>query len=185
MGLPPPPVPPPPPPPPGASSMARRRRRSASSETQVDPAGARACWGALGKGAGSGEPEIGARDGARLSVAVWDGTGGGGEPGGTAVLTGGGRVGAVRGAARSDDATALYLGLRCGKEIASGGRWPTWGPGGFRPRQWFLGVVGLALGHANRHPAPGRRPAERLILDMKAAVLSPRCSPTEDARPQG
>lgn len=33
--------------------------------------------------------------------------------------------GPVRGAARSDDATALYLGLRCGKEIESGGRWPT------------------------------------------------------------
>lgn len=33
--------------------------------------------------------------------------------------------GPVWGAARSDDATALYLGLRCGKEIESGGRWPT------------------------------------------------------------
>lgn len=47
-------------------------------------------------------------------------------------LAGGGGWGAgvtgrgpVRGAARSDDATALYLGLRCGKEIESGGRWPT------------------------------------------------------------
>lgn len=38
------------------------------------------------------------------------------------------RWGPVRGAARSDDATALYLGLRCGKEIAGGGRWPTWAP---------------------------------------------------------
>lgn len=115
MGLPLPPPVPPPPPPPGAISMARRRRRSASSETQVDPAGP-GRTGAMGKGEGVGAPE-----GARWRP-LQRGCGGQGWPSG---VTG---RGPVRGAARSDDATALYLGLRCGKEIESGGRWPTWEP---------------------------------------------------------
>lgn len=35
-----------------------------------------------------------------------------------------GAGGFVKGLARGDDAKALYLGLRSGTEIGSGGRWP-------------------------------------------------------------
>ena len=44
--------------------------------------------------------------------------------------------GYVKGMARSDDAKALYLGLRCGTEIGSGGRWP---------RSSALGIPSLAV----------------------------------------
>ena len=129
MGRPLPPPLPPPPPPLGAVSMARRRRRSASSVTQVDPASAAACggrggWGS-GKGGGDSEPER-VRVGASWSEASeaqscvvgrrwgWVGAGDGNWG-----------LGFVGGLARSDDAKALYLGLRCGgMKIGSGGRWP-------------------------------------------------------------
>ena len=60
------------------------------------------------------------RDGASWSAA---GEGRGWAAGGGGRVTGAG--GYVKGVARSDDAKALYLGLRCcGAEIGSGGRWP-------------------------------------------------------------